>query len=79
MMTKATQVMNKDNPVIVNNKEMAIAIPNSLQVSLSDASSFSVSKLKRRTQSSTNNANTRAQNGFKVVKITPESNNTKNF
>ena len=32
-----TEVVNRDNPIIGNNEEMAIAIPNSQQVSLSDA------------------------------------------
>ena len=32
-----TEVVNQDNPVIVNNKEMAVVIPDSQQVSLCDA------------------------------------------
>ena len=32
-----TEVINQDNPVIVNNEEMAVVIPNSQQVSLRDA------------------------------------------
>ena len=32
-----TEVVNQDNPVIVNNKEMAVVISNSQQVSLCDA------------------------------------------
>ena len=32
-----TEVINQDNPVIVNNEEMAVAISNSQQVSLRDA------------------------------------------
>ena len=32
-----TEVINQDNPVIVNNEEMAVVILNSQQVSLRDA------------------------------------------
>ena len=32
-----TEVINQDNPVIVNNEEMAVVIPNNQQVSLRDA------------------------------------------
>ena len=32
-----TEVINQDNPVTVNNEEMAVVIPNSQQVSLPDA------------------------------------------
>ena len=32
-----TEVVNQDNPIIVNNEEMAVVIPNSQQVSLRDA------------------------------------------
>ena len=32
-----TEVINQDNPVIVNNEEMAVVIPNSQQVSLCSA------------------------------------------
>ena len=32
-----TEVINQDNPVIVNNEEMAVVIPNSRRVSLCDA------------------------------------------
>ena len=32
-----TEVINQDNPEIVNNEEMAVVIPNSQQVSLHDA------------------------------------------
>ena len=32
-----TEVINQDNPVIVNNEEMGVVIPNSQQVSLRDA------------------------------------------
>ena len=32
-----TEVINQDNPIIVNNEKMAVVIPNSQQVSLRDA------------------------------------------
>ena len=32
-----TEVINQDNPVIVNNEEIAVVMPNSQQVSLRDA------------------------------------------
>ena len=32
-----TEVINQDNPIIVNNEEMAVVVPNSQQVSLRDA------------------------------------------